>query len=121
MIATDDATIEQCVDMYKAMVKPIESTKSGIAMTKVVTMIYERDPKLLARLTERDHFSPGRAGVPNDVRRVISKLHELAYPDAVPYRNYGKSAVRRKDQSPRTRVIYCVCDASQHDYNSLIP
>ncbi len=111
-----EASIEQYVEMYRDMVQPDDTSKCGVTMLKVAEMICEREPKLLARLTDRDQFYPGRAGIPNDVRCVIGKLHALAYPDAPPYRNYGKSAVRRAFKSPRTRIFKGARSAGRYGY-----
>ena len=100
-----DDVIERCTAIYKTIVKPNSSVISGTAMTTVVARLHELDPRMLAILADRSSFTPGGAGVPNDVRKVIAAVHRRAYPNGSPFRNFGDAQVRKLHRSPRTRTL----------------
>ena len=96
---------DRCVELYGQIVKTTCATGYGIPMSAIVAEIHEHDPCILAKLTDRETYEPGRSGVPNDIRRVIAEVHRVVFPEGNPFRNYGDRTVRKYYQSPRTRLL----------------
>lgn len=102
--ACEPASREQQVELYKSIVKPVETPGLGTSMAKVVAKIHAKDSKLLAQLTQRAEYTPGGCGIPHDVRLVVANIHNIAYPQSETYRNYGDARVRRMNKSPKINM-----------------